>query len=113
MRFGSNAALLLLGVVVIVAGSLWQADWQTGQGRPLLAGRTAFVAGTSPESAPAAAAGEGFTDWWGKHGQQVAEFAACMLDGAGLARLLIAGISGVGGVLAAAALIAGALACLT
>jgi hypothetical protein len=57
--------------------------------------------------------GAGFGDWWQKHGQQVVEFAGCMLDGAGVARFLIAGVSGVGGVLAAAGLVVGALACLS
>jgi hypothetical protein len=113
MRVGVGAALLLLGVAMIVAGSVRHPTVDVLEQRPRVEGLAVEVTAASVERAPAAAMGSGFADWWGKHGQQVAEFAACMLDGAGLAQLLIAGVSGVGGILAAAGLAVGALACLT
>jgi hypothetical protein len=105
--------MLLLGVAVIVGGSLWRADVDSVRERPRLEGPEFGIIAAADEFPPAAAAGMGFANWWGKHGTQVVEFAGCMLDGAGLARLLIAGISGVGGVLVAAGLVVAALACLT
>ena len=59
---------------------------------------------------PEQAWGAGFTTWWRDHGKEVAEFAACAVEGLGIARVLTGG-GAIGGVLGAAALVAGALGC--
>jgi hypothetical protein len=59
--------------------------------------------------APADAWGAGFTSWWRSHGKEMAELAACVVEGLGVARLLTAG--SFGGIVGAAALAAGVLGC--
>ena len=110
MRFGVGLAVVLLGVAVTVTGSLCQANAGVATQRQA-AGDSPVVEAIRSQNA-ADVSGCGFGEWWQKHGQQVVEFAGCMLDGMGLARLLIAGVSGVGGVIVAAGLAVGALACL-
>jgi hypothetical protein len=68
---------------------------------------------TLTASAPALALGSGPRDWWQENGPTVVEALGCFLNGAAVARLALGGLTGVGGFLAAAALIEGALGCLT
>jgi hypothetical protein len=66
-----------------------------------------------PADADAAAmTGAGVAGWWGRHSKTVIGVTECILDGAALARLFVVGVSGVGGVVAAAALGLAALTCL-
>ncbi len=109
MRIGLGLGLLL-AVAVCVAGSSRQVPTAVTPETYVASAPASGVVEAPPEAVTAQ--GAGFGDWWQKHGQQVVEFAGCLLDGAGIARLLIAGVSAVGGVLAAAGLVVGALACL-
>jgi hypothetical protein len=60
---------------------------------------------------PAAAWGAGFRDFWRAHGKQIADAAACVVEGVALSRLLALGAAG-GGALAAAAVVAAAIGCM-
>jgi len=62
---------------------------------------------------PAAAHGAGFTSWWAAHGKQVATGVGCFVDGAALAALFVGGVTGVGGVVAAAGLVVAGLVCIS
>jgi hypothetical protein len=54
----------------------------------------------------------GTGSWWAKYGRQALVAAGCFVDGVGVARLLVLGATGVGGVVAGAALVLAGLACL-
>ena len=111
MRFGLGVAALLLGLAALIGSSLQRSTPQAAAGAAAAAIASA-VQDCGGSGDAAAARGTGFGNWWHKHGQEVVEFTGCMLAGGGLARLLIAGVSGVGGLLAAAGLVVGVLACL-
>jgi hypothetical protein len=62
---------------------------------------------------PGAASGMGFTSWWAAHGEQTIAAIGCFVDGAALATLFVGGITGVGGVVAAAGLVVAGLVCIS
>jgi hypothetical protein len=71
------------------------------------------VAAAAASGDLAAAHGAGLGSWWAANGKATLTAAACFLDGVGLSALFVGGVTGVGGVAAAAGLVVAALVCTT
>jgi len=60
-----------------------------------------------------AAHGAGLASWWAANGKTAVVAAACLIEGYAASALFVSGVTGVGGVVAAAGLVVAALACTT
>lgn len=103
-RLLSAGGFLALAVLLVLASV-------PGDPQPV-AGVGADLAATSAGTGAATARAGGLGSWWGEHGKTVVNVLSCVVDGAGLARLMGLGIPGVGGYVAAAAVIVAAVGCI-
>jgi hypothetical protein len=104
-RCWAASAFLALAVFLVLGST-------PGEPQPTASDRANLAVGMSDAGALAARAG-GFGNWWARNGKEIVQTLACIVDGAGLARLMGFGIPGVGGVVAAAAVVVSSIGCFT